>query len=86
MCDSDALIATFGVISLNNDGFQQVVRVGVEPVGDGYVTRPLEHLKPYVQPSSWCASLRQHLASMRNAGYSNRDLYSKVRKCGYWMP
>ena len=30
MCDSDALLATIGVISLNNDGFQQVVRVGVE--------------------------------------------------------
>ena len=37
-----------GVIGLNNDDVQQVVRLGVEPIGDGYVTRPLEHLKPYV--------------------------------------
>jgi len=30
-----------GVIGLNNDDVQQVVRLGVEPIGDGYVTRPL---------------------------------------------
>ena len=37
-----------GVIGHNHDDVQQVVRLGVEPIGDEYVTRPLEHLKPYV--------------------------------------
>ena len=62
-----------GVIGLNNDDVQQVVRLGVEPIGDEYVTRPLEHLKPR-QLSSLRTCLRRHRAHVRvccSAGYSN---------------
>ena len=65
VCDSDARLITIG----GHRSQSRRCSAGCAcrcraPIGDGYVTRPLEHLKPYVQPSSSCANLRQHLACL----------------------